>query len=679
MLHLVAIYILSYLIHVFRYITGMAYLYLKEIHLMKQLVFFSLFYVLTLALNLTAAPISQEEAQNVAKNWMLEKSGQELEIDTSALGATGNKSDAYRIIKLKPKGWVIVSSDDVARPVIGYGFSQTSNGENPAFNEWMKGVENQINSVKNNLEPLSTEEKSKATIITNSWSKYKVSTDNFKNSNAFGATGVNDFDYIVRPLLWMGSAEDKEEQGIRWNQNPYENQACPIDSDGPNGHAYVGCVATVMGQLMRYYQFPTRGIGSHSYTPNTHPEYGEQFVDFSTATYDWANMPLYLTTNNLAVATALYHAGVAVDMNYGIDVDGGSSANITTNNGLKQFFGYELALEISRNNYSDTTWHTLLQEQLNTNHPVAYSGRGNGGHQFILDGFDADNFYHINWGWGGNENGKFVIDDLTLDNGRNYSFGQYLTIIQPHDTSPIVTINDENLKICVMEALDVNNPSDIKELKVKFMKRLECRDKNITDISSLIQFEGLDTLYLNNNNITDISALSNLTHLTGLSIKNNQIKDISALANLTNLSWMLDMAGNNISDLSPIQNLTQISWLNISYNKISDLSLLANFTNLNDLYLYGNYITDFSAVDSNVISGTDYQNTLLAPSNLMFSDVTKTSVTLHWNDNANNETGYKIFRNGVLINTVTSNSTSYMDTALTQNTSYTYTVKATLE
>ncbi len=65
-----------------------------------------------------------------------------------------------------------------------------------------------------------------------------------------------------------------------------------------------------------------------------------------------------------------------------------------------------------------------------------------------------------------------------------------------------------------------------------------------------------------------------------------------------------------------------------------------------------------------------------APSNLR-ATATENSVTLTWQDNSNNESGFKIFRDGTLIFTTTANITTYTDDHLTPNTTYTYTVKAT--
>ena len=104
-----------------------------------------------------------------------------------------------------------------------------------------------------------------------------------------------------------------------WKQNPYYNDLCPYDYTY-NQRALTGCVATAMAQIMKYWSYPEHGIGSHSYVPQQHPQYGTQYADFSNTTYLWSSMPSTVNSSNTAVATLMYHCGVSVNMNYGIGV-----------------------------------------------------------------------------------------------------------------------------------------------------------------------------------------------------------------------------------------------------------------------------------------------------------------------------------------------------------------------
>ena len=88
-------------------------------------------------------------------------------------------------------------------------------------------------------------------------------------------------------LLLQGStpgpkhrAEVKALVKTHWDQyEPYNNN-CP---DG----SLTGCVATVMAQLMKYWEWPAKGVGSHQYT---HTTYGSISANFGNTTYDWDNI-----------------------------------------------------------------------------------------------------------------------------------------------------------------------------------------------------------------------------------------------------------------------------------------------------------------------------------------------------------------------------------------------------
>ena len=213
-----------------------------------------------------------------------------------------------------------------------------------------------------------------------------------------------------------------------WDQPYPYNALCPNDANGPGGHVYTGCVATAMAQLMRYWQYPTTGIGSHSYSANNaangYGNYGTQSVDFSASTYDYSLMPLSLSSSSPAeqineVAKLMYHCGVSVDMKYG--VNGSSASTYFAAVALNTYFGYSGVTEKYRSDYSDANWIALLKGELNNMRPILYSGSGSGGHAFLCDGYDNSNNFHFNWGWGGYCDGFYALSSLT-PGGNNYNY-----------------------------------------------------------------------------------------------------------------------------------------------------------------------------------------------------------------------------------------------------------------
>ena len=179
---------------------------------------------------------------------------------------------------------------------------------------------------------------------------------------------------------------------------------------------------------MKYWEYPSHGIGTHSYIWK-----GQTLTaDFGNTTYDWANMTNTYGSSSTsvqkqAVATLMYHCGVSVDMVYGGRSTNGSSAAVATvAEALKTFFNYspDLAHE-KKSQYDDAEWKTKVKNELDAHRPMEYGGQdpnGPAGHAFVCDGYNSDDYFHFNWGWSGAYDGYFSLDNL--DTGANNQSGQ---------------------------------------------------------------------------------------------------------------------------------------------------------------------------------------------------------------------------------------------------------------
>ena len=214
-----------------------------------------------------------------------------------------------------------------------------------------------------------------------------------------------------------------------WNQAPYYNDLCPYDSNYQE-HAVTGCVATAMAQILKYWNYPQNGEGSYSYIPTTNSYYGTLSANFANTTYQWADMPKKLNSNSSsssknAVATLMYHCGVSVAMDYNVSSEGGSGAysllsqeyidygyrDVPT--ALKTHFKYSNVVGKYKEDYTNSDWITMLKNELDNGRPIYYAGSGDGGgHAFVCDGYDADDRFHFNFGWGGAYDGYFFVSSI---------------------------------------------------------------------------------------------------------------------------------------------------------------------------------------------------------------------------------------------------------------------------
>ena len=295
----------------------------------------------------------------------------------------------YYVFNIGDKsGFIIVSGDNRAKEILGYSNTGSFNSSSlpPNFSAWLDFYQKEIKALM---------EQPETTTVT---STIQLNASNDAN------TRQASYSTSVAPLLG----------GIKWDQGSPYNNLCPIIDTNTAEKAAAGCVATAMAQVMRYYKWPVSGTGSHSYTPNVSST--PLNVVFSQTTYDWANMTETYNSSstaaqNLAVATLVYHAGVAVDMDYG---KSSGASTIDMAKALIRYFGYDSSIQCyQRDFYSKSEWLDMIKTELNAQHPVLYSGHSTDvGHQFVCDGYDSNGLFHFNWGWSGNSDGYFELSVL---------------------------------------------------------------------------------------------------------------------------------------------------------------------------------------------------------------------------------------------------------------------------
>lgn len=199
----------------------------------------------------------------------------------------------------------------------------------------------------------------------------------------------------------------------KWGQNAPYNDNCPYGSMS-------GCVATGMAQVMRHHRHPNSGTGSFSYTTRTNNYYCT--YNYAAATFDWDGMTdtysLFSPENNrAAVANIMKACGVAVGMDYCTATQGGSGAYaFDVAYALKRYFKYPIAVYYPRAYFKTEEWYDIVHRELEAGRPLLYFGYDiyrNGGHAFVIDGYDSANgLFHVNWGWEDKYDGYYNLDLL---------------------------------------------------------------------------------------------------------------------------------------------------------------------------------------------------------------------------------------------------------------------------
>lgn len=361
-----------------------------------------------------ANPVGEQEAKTIGAKYLNSSINLKASVSEMVLAKTyfmSNGEPAFYVFNAT-KGYVIVSAQDVAIPILGYSdegyFDANDIPETMDF--WLKDYADQI---QYGIETRNIDEE-----------KTKKQWEMVKNTGRLSEKRGDRT--VVGPLL-----RDKDTgEEILWNQTQIYSTQCPEVPNTENHYA-AGCVPVSMSQIMRKWECPSpTGYGEHT-SDGSHHEY----VNFGETSYDWDNMPISLNeevlgrtptdTEITAVGTLLHHAGVAIDAFY--KLTGTDAHSEKARDALVTYFGFsdEAKLELLTNkDDSIALWKVKLRSSLDHDYPMYYSGTHSGslGHAFACDGYDDDDNFHINWGYDGNCNGYFPIGGLNYGSGTS---GQY--------------------------------------------------------------------------------------------------------------------------------------------------------------------------------------------------------------------------------------------------------------
>jgi len=347
--------------------------------------------------------VTRKRAKEIAQNFYFERANQIMILKyndivfSDPITISDSTKPIYYLFNLSnSKGFIIVSAEDVYYPVLAYSFERSFDLHNiaPGTQNIINGYVNEIKYLRNNFTP-------QCDSIKKWWTFYSI---------------FNDSLYLHQPKSLVTPLIQTE-----WTQDEYYNDSCPGECDA-------GCVAIAMAQIMKYYNYPVHGIGQHCYIPATHPEFGQLCANFGTTDYQWENMPNELVFStpqqNAAVAQLIYHCGVGVDMDYCSSGWESSAYSWKALNAFKTHFNYDQNAQlIYHSNYSNYQWDKTIRNELDAGRPLYYAGTCldtlswyYGNHAFICDGYQNNNFFHFNFGWGGSNNGYFYSSTVYYNN-----------------------------------------------------------------------------------------------------------------------------------------------------------------------------------------------------------------------------------------------------------------------
>ena len=337
-----------------------------------------------------ANPVNKQNAKDVGRKFM--KTNDLNLVKTYSLK---NGDPAFYVFN-KTSGFVIVSADDRAMPILAYS-NEGIFDENDIPVQMRYYLDRFVSQIQYSIDNH---------IVAN-----EFTSKQWENVINTGCLNDNRSATVVAPLLTS-----------RWNQNYPYNRLCPTAPGGPGNHAYAGCVAVAMGQIMRYWGYPETGQGSHG------------GVNFGNTTYQW-NQMLDAIPNDpdiseiRPIATLLWHCGVAVDMQYSASGSGADVADVP--NAMVTYFKYASDMQHEYKEcegdlyYTDSQWIEKIKNCLNIGRPILYGAADDNigmGHAFVCDGYDSNDMLHFNWGWSGAGNAYYALGALNVTSATGYNY-----------------------------------------------------------------------------------------------------------------------------------------------------------------------------------------------------------------------------------------------------------------
>ena len=222
-----------------------------------------------------------------------------------------------------------------------------------------------------------------------------------------------------------------------WTQSSPYNDLFPIVG---GKRLLTDCGNNAMAQILRFHKNLEKINGKSTSVRINSDTITVPTVNFNNVDYDWDNILDSYTSANPgnarqrnAAATLVYHFAAAV----GASMDAGAGAyprNYMA--ALTNILGYDKSIELHyRGDYSDNDWAAMIRQQLDLGLPVYYWGKRDGGnHAFVVDGYDKNGRFHINWGWGGKDNGWYAINNLNPPSRSHYKYSNLILInIKPDE------------------------------------------------------------------------------------------------------------------------------------------------------------------------------------------------------------------------------------------------------
>jgi len=329
-------------------------------------------------------------------------------INFSIAESTGIKNDKgeplFYVFNLNPQGYLVVSASYALPPVIAYSFTsnfQDGTDENPLYDMLCTDITLRLENLQKLPEKIIQERHLQ-------WDLYVEETP-----IVFGRFEQWPPEGTTRTGGWLETS---------WTQEAPYNNFCPLDKAN-GGRCVAGCPSIAMAMIFDYYKTTNNVMFNDS--DDYHHIYGgnNYWIDNDNVSYDFPSFPTlneYLATLNshyqnqtpttdTDVAALTFACGVAAKQVYSSQ----GSGTYGVNQALAAYRKFHCTTCAFLNDTDSNVYGRLAKNMIDAHpaHLAVVDESWTKGHNLVVDGYNTDDFYHLNFGWGGAFNGWYLLPD----------------------------------------------------------------------------------------------------------------------------------------------------------------------------------------------------------------------------------------------------------------------------
>jgi len=397
---------------------------------MKKVFLISLILFTCSILYLSAQPVSLLTAETAAQNWVSHHDGFTL-YKSDVLTDDQGEILGYQY-ELSPIGYLVFSANKSLSPIIAYSLSSVPSVEGEEINPLHDMLVRDLRTRLEHLDLIPWDARNL------NQSRWKAMLEKEPDERTFHQ--------------WppAGSTSTGGWVETNWSQSHPYNKFCPMDNVNI-ARSVAGCPAVALSMIIHYQknlngtQFSDNDDYYHSYAGRQYwiddDAHGWDFPTFPDLNEYFDSIGLkflsYSMLNEDEIAALVFGCGVAAQQVYTSEVSGTFGVDQAYDAYIR--FGYTDAMLIYD---SDTSFYTQMKNNIKNSRPVhlaVLSSTGQGGHNVVADGYNTDDYYHLNFGWGGGYNGWYLLPDeipynLTIIEGAVLDIGvAHVAIDDPAD------------------------------------------------------------------------------------------------------------------------------------------------------------------------------------------------------------------------------------------------------